>query len=144
VLRLVVGGTAAVETIALLDDVPGSQTFMPLVFVAAYDVSVTVAEHRRQLRFLDSLREQHRPVSLERIIEDPPIVAHVLECGSDLVLEITVQIRQAFRILTLGWNRYPSAQLFHVVAVVVVSEGAIDDFFAGSVFAHGQAAASAS
>jgi hypothetical protein len=61
VLALVVRGTASVIPFPVLLEVPWRQPRAPLVCKTAYDIAVTVREHRRKLRVLDALGDENRP-----------------------------------------------------------------------------------
>src|SRR3546814_19404045 len=59
-LAFVVGGAAAVQPVALLDNPPWRETVPPLVVIAADDVAMPVSQHGRQIVALDELGEQNR------------------------------------------------------------------------------------
>ena len=67
VLPLVVGGAAAIDLVALLDDRPGRQALAPTVFQAADDIAMAIGQHRRQVVALVALTDQEGAVPRHRI-----------------------------------------------------------------------------
>ena len=80
-LTLVVGGAAAVPTLAALGQGPGVEAVLPLVIVTGHHITVAVAHDRGQIVALAALGDQKRPAALDRVVESPAGKAQGLEAG---------------------------------------------------------------
>jgi hypothetical protein len=130
VLRLVVGGAAAVIAVAVLLQHPWALALGPLRLEAANDVAVAVGEHRRELLVLDARRHQEWPAALHRVVDHLVLVAEPGEAGADLVGQVGAQEGMRGEDLALGLDRDAARQIGDERPVVVVLGGACDGGFA--------------
>ncbi len=78
-LRLVVGGAAAVNPIAVALQGPGIAVVLPAPLLPAHHVAVAVAEQGGHASSLVAPRQQHGSLALERVVINPAPVAERLE-----------------------------------------------------------------
>ena len=134
VLAFVVGGAAPVILVSLLFQRPRFDARAPLVFKAAYHIAVTVHQHCRQVGIFDALGKQNRSDAFDRVRQYLGFETHAIKRRRDLVFEIHVHVRTAFRNLTLGADGHAAREVCDELAFVKVTRGAGDGGFAG----HGE------
>ncbi len=126
VLRLVVGGAAAVVALALLGHRPGIEPGAPLRLEAPDDVAVAIGQHGRQGGALDAFADQERAARRLGVVEHLNVVAHGLEGRADLLGEIGRQIGPALLDLALGVVGDPTRQILDEAAVVPAPHRPLD------------------
>src|ERR1051326_7052246 len=86
VLALIVGGAAAVDTVALDCDVPGRQPAPPQIVETTYRVAVAIQQYREQARIFDALGDKRRRTL--RIVHDAAAKAEPSQRRRDLIRQI--------------------------------------------------------
>ena len=121
VLPLVVGGAAAVETVAFARQLPGVESGAPLRFLAADDIAMAVGEYRDLRGIFHPLGEQERSALGQRVLEQPAAEPEPLQAGLHLRREIAREFAFAVRILALGGNRDAACQVAAEAALVEIT-----------------------
>ena len=129
-LRLVVGGAAAVVAIAVAREHPRRAAAAPLPGEPADHVGVAVGQHRRQARILDARGDEKRPAVGHRVGADLDREPHALERGADLCRQILGEVGPALRDLALGADRDAPGEVGDECAVVEMAGGAAERGFA--------------
>lgn len=129
VLSLVIGRSAAVQTIALAGQRPWIESCAPVRFLSADYVAVTVGKHRDARRIFGPFGEQERPSARRRVLKHPAAKPQTLEARLHFRDEITPQVQHPLRILALARNRDAARQISEEFSLVEIALGALDGFF---------------
>src|ERR1051326_344912 len=131
VLALIVGGAAAVDTVALDCDVPGRQPAPPQIVETTYRVAVAIQQYREQARIFDALGDKRRRTL--RIVHDPAAKAEPSQRRGDLIRPIRTQRAGALRLLAARRDGDAPRQIGEEIALVEIRVRASDGIGA----AHG-------
>ena len=123
VLLLIVRRTATVNLVSTLFDAPRREPLIPLLFVSADDVAVTITQDCRQAVAFVTCRQQDWALPLERVIVNPARIPHGLKSGLHLIRQISIKIGQTFRILTFRGNRDPACEVVRVPTAIEIFQG---------------------
>src|SRR5262249_8627869 len=126
VLALVVGRAPAVDALAVARELPRLEPGAPLALLAADDVAMSVAQHRRERRALDALGDEEWAVVARRIGHHAAGEAHALEAFRDLGLEVAHELCAPRRVLALGGYRHAAREVLEEPSLVEVALGGED------------------